>query len=147
MIKLRDASPLLSCVWTSLAGCGGGSANGTPATSAQVTVVPQLQLDISLYGHNMAIGGCLVYVSLQNGGTVSKLAAVNVCGTDGSGAPQPALVSKTAGSYAYMNGIAVSGSNLYVTYGWATNPFEIWSRERQEVGKREERRRKAGSSG
>jgi hypothetical protein len=101
-----------------------------PATAeplSQATVVHQVQLDGSLYGHNMAVSDCLAYVSMQNGTATGKLAVVNVCGTDASNVPQPALVGTFAGSYEGMNGIAVSGSNLYITYAWATNPFEVWT--------------------
>jgi hypothetical protein len=117
----------------------GASVNGTPApgvnptqpatpeTLAQATVIHQVQLDGSLYGHNMAVNDCLAYVTLQNGSATGKLVVVNVCATDGNNQPQPAIVSSTAASYAYTNGIAVNGGNLYITYGWATNPFEVWS--------------------
>jgi len=90
-------------------------------------------LDPVLYGHNLLVDGCAAYVALQNGMMPSKLAVVDVCRRDGAGVPSPAVVSETAGSYAAMNGMAVAGDKLYVTYGWATNPFEI--RERRDVGK------------
>lgn len=99
----------------------------TPEMLSQATVVRQLKLDAALYGHNMAINDCLAYVSLQNGSQTSKLAVVNVCGTDNHNVPLPVLVTTVPGSYPYMNGVTVNGSELYVTYGWATNPFEAWS--------------------
>jgi len=99
----------------------------TPETLSQATVVHQVQLDSSLYGHNMAISDCLAYVSMQNGTATSKLAVVNVCPTDANNVPEPALVGTFAGSYQGMNGITVNGSNLYITYAYATNPFEVWT--------------------
>jgi hypothetical protein len=119
----------------------GTPSNGTPAAGvdpsqpaiqeglSDATVAHQFQLDSStaLYGHNMAVSDCLAYVSMQNGSATSKLAVVNVCGTDSNNVPEPALAGKVAGSYAGMNGITVSGSNLYITYAYATNPFEVWT--------------------
>jgi hypothetical protein len=99
----------------------------TAETLGQATVVHQVQLDSVLYGHNLAISDCLAYVSMQNGSRLGKLAVVNVCGTDTDNAPEPALVTSVAGAYPNMNGITVNGSELYITYGWATNPFEEWT--------------------
>jgi hypothetical protein len=98
-----------------------------PSTLAQVSVVNQLQMDTSLYGHNTFVSGCLAYVTMQNNFALSKLAVVNLCGTGTSVGAAPVLVSKTAGTYAAMNGITQSGQYLYITYAWATNPFEVWS--------------------
>ena len=114
-----------------LAGCGGAvpssvTATG-PTTFAQVAVVNQLQLDGSLYGHNMAVSGCQGYVSMQGTGTASRLAEVNLCGTGTAYGAAPVLVGEAAGSYPLMNGLAVNGSHLYVTYAWETNPFEVWT--------------------
>jgi hypothetical protein len=99
----------------------------TAETLSQATVTHQVQLDSSLYGHNMTVSDCLAYVSMQNGTAASKLAVVNLCGTDANNVPQPALVGTFGGSYQDMNGITVSGSNLYITYAYATNPFEVWT--------------------
>ena len=113
-----------------LAGCGGGQQQSTVVSVpslASVSVVNQVPLDGSLYGHNMAVSGCTAYVTMQNNLALSKLAVVNLCGAGTVASAAPVLVSKTAGSYAAMNGIAVNGPYLYVTYDWATNPFEVWS--------------------
>jgi hypothetical protein len=98
-----------------------------------VRVVRRVALDPVLYGHNMAVDGCTAYVALQNGMMPSKLAVVDLCRKDGAGVPEPAVVSEAAGSYAAMNGMTVAAGKLYLTYGWATNPFEI--RETRDVGK------------
>lgn len=114
-----------------LAGCQGGltptAATTGPATFAAIAVVNQLPLDSALHGHNMAVSGCMGYVSLQSNLLPSKLARVNLCGASGTSySAAPVLVDETAGSYPVMNGITVNGSQLYVTYAWATNPFEVW---------------------
>jgi hypothetical protein len=124
---LRFISIGLGCAV--LAGCGAGvqTSAGAPSTLAQVGVVNQLPMDSNLFGHNMFVSGCMAYVTMQNNFATSKLAVVNLCGTGTSVGTAPVLLSKTAGSYAAMNGITQAGKYLYVTYAWATNPFEVWS--------------------
>lgn len=115
-----------------LAGCQGSVqptvSSAGPTTFADIAVVSQLSLDGSLHGHNMAVSGCAAYVSMQNGSAVSKLAEVNLCGASGTAySAAPVLVGEAAGSYPSMNGITANGSELYVTYAWGTNPFEVWT--------------------
>jgi hypothetical protein len=127
MSFLRSILMGLGCVV--LAGCGAGQlqSGAVPATLGQVAVVNQLPMDASLFGHNMFVSGCTAYVTMQNNFAVSKLAVVNLCGAGTAYGASPVLVSKVAGSYAAMNGITQSGQSLYITYAWATNPFEVWS--------------------
>ena len=110
-----------------LAGCQGMQQSGSSGALSGVSVVNQLQLDSVLYGHNMLVSGCFAYVTMQNGLSASKLAVANVCGIGTGYSATPVLVGEVAGSFPVMNGIAANGNYLYVTYGWVTNPLEVWN--------------------
>ena len=112
-----------------LVGCHNGSSSTTTpaALVASAAVVNQLPIDTQLFGYAMTVDGCYAYVAMQNNLLTGKLAVVNLCGTGSAVGASPALLSETPGSYAAMNGITKSGNQLYVTYGWATNPVEVWT--------------------